>query len=232
MELKGVEELEIAEARLNASSATPNSVLNGRDLILRAARKACSQEGDDLPNQTGQVRSGDLVAPGSTHTSTDAKRSRAPAPISGMLADKLVQEGLNVHERPIVQYTPRSSVPRIARQVQCGPARLTIMDVSNCAYPVYCMFTCRCELRCSCWQGVANRLAGQLLAQLLQQAGIDVSVEGVRQPEAASARKHAVTAALAQELSIFKKASGKQVKHLHAFSQAQRVKRAPHAPRC
>lgn len=61
-------------------------------------------------------------------------------------------------------------------------------------------------------QGVADRLTGQHLAHLLQQAGLDVSVEAVKRPEAALARKHAVTAALAQELSVFKKASGKQAR--------------------
>lgn len=119
MDLKAVEQLEVLEARLDATSAAPNSGLTGRDLILRAARKACSQEGDDSPDQRGQSSSEEIVAPRPTHGPTDAKGSQNAAPISGMLADML-QEGLTVHERPIVQYTPRSSVPRIARQVRVG----------------------------------------------------------------------------------------------------------------
>ncbi len=120
MDLKADQPLEVVEALLDATSAGPNPGLSSRDLILRAARKACFQEGNDLPDQSGQSSSEELVAPSPTHTPADAKDSQIPAPVSGMLADMLVQEGLTVHERPTVQYTPRSSVPRIARQVRLG----------------------------------------------------------------------------------------------------------------
>ena len=59
-------------------------------------------------------------------------------------------------------------------------------------------------------QGVAKRLAGQHLAKLLQGAGLPWTPEAARSPEAGSLRKLASQAALAQEMSIYKKGVGKQ----------------------
>ena len=59
-------------------------------------------------------------------------------------------------------------------------------------------------------QGVAKRLAGQQLARLLTDAGLPVTVAAARSAEAAPLRKYAAQAALAQEMSIYRKGSGKQ----------------------
>ena len=59
-------------------------------------------------------------------------------------------------------------------------------------------------------QGVAKRLAGQQLAKLLQSAGLPLTPEAARSPEAASLRELASQAALAQEMSIYRKGVGKQ----------------------
>lgn len=65
---------------------------------------------------------------------------------------------------------------------------------------------CMCGL-----QGVAKRLAGQQLARLLQDAGMAVTSAAACSTEAAALRKHAAQAALAQEMSIYRKGVGKQV---------------------
>ena len=60
-------------------------------------------------------------------------------------------------------------------------------------------------------QGVAKRLAGQHLARLLHGAGMPVTRAAARSTGAAALRKHAAHAALAQEMSTYRKGVGKQV---------------------
>ena len=67
---------------------------------------------------------------------------------------------------------------------------------------------------------MAKRLAGQQLAKLLQGAGLPLTLEAARSPVAASLRKLASQAALAQEMSIYRKGVGKQASAsipCHAF---------------
>lgn len=110
--------IEAVEALLNATSTAPSFGLNSRELILRAARQACEEPEEALlvrKNSESLVRT---VLPDPKPTPAPALRSSDPAPVTGLLAERLVREGLTVYERPIVQYTPRSSVPRISRQVR------------------------------------------------------------------------------------------------------------------
>ena len=144
-----------------------------------------------------------------------AKTNRVPsAPgrgevLSNAATDALI-DGLEPHDQPLVAYINRSSVPRILRQVTTGPM---------CAQPVVCMLClehfCRPVLAhgklMTGLQGVAKRLAGQQLARLLQDAGIPVSPSAARSLEAATLRKLAGQAALAQEMCIYRKGVGKQV---------------------
>lgn len=60
-------------------------------------------------------------------------------------------------------------------------------------------------------QGVAKRLAGQQLARFMLDAGLPVTPAAARSSDAADLRKFAVQAALAQEMSIYRKDVGKQV---------------------
>lgn len=129
MDLDADEHLGKGEAMIIGTLATPNPGAINRDLILRAARMACSEEGENPPDQTCQSTSEKAEAPSPTPTPATTKST--PAPISAMLADMLVQEGLTVHERPLVQYTLRSSVPRVARQVCVGQPDAQKVHVEN-----------------------------------------------------------------------------------------------------
>lgn len=79
---------------------------------------------------------------------------------------------------------------------------------------------CLCSVMLACCkhmtglQGVAKRLAGQQLARLLQDAGMPVAPAAARSTEAAALRAFAAQAALAQEMSIYRKGVGKQVQLL------------------
>ncbi len=66
-------------------------------------------------------------------------------------------------------------------------------------------------------QGTAKRLAGQQLAKLLQDANMPVTPAAARSLEAAALREYAAQAALAQEMSIYRKGVGKQVNILWPF---------------
>ena len=60
-------------------------------------------------------------------------------------------------------------------------------------------------------QGIAKRLAGQQLAKLLEGANRPVIPAAACSSEAAALRRYAAQAALAQEMSIYRKGVGKQV---------------------
>ncbi len=61
-------------------------------------------------------------------------------------------------------------------------------------------------------QGVAKRLAGQQLARLLKDAGMPVTPAAACSLEAAALRQSSAQAALAQEMTIYRKGVGKQVR--------------------
>ena len=62
-------------------------------------------------------------------------------------------------------------------------------------------------------QALANRLAGQHMALLLQRSGLPVSAAALQSAEAFSIRMSGVAAALVQELSIYRKSNTKLVPH-------------------
>ena len=160
------------------------------------------------------------------------RRSEA---LSTAATDALI-DGLDPHDQPLVAYINRSSVPRILRQVTCssqqcvlGTCMLTHARQPECACIINCrhmasIWTCILGFECLLLahgksiihglQGVAKRLAGQQLARLLQDAGMAVIPATARSTEAAALRKHAAQAALAQEMSIYRKGIGKQVSFL------------------
>lgn len=130
MGIRAKSKLEEVEAILNATASAPTFGLNSRELILRAARQACSEEEEELPVQISRSSSEYPTVPIATQAPAREDGNRV---LSGMLADKLVQEGLTVHERPIVQYVPRTSIPRIARQVR-GLSACISMEASCRAF--------------------------------------------------------------------------------------------------
>lgn len=105
------------EELLDAATTAPAFGLNSRTLILRAARRTVSQPGRRLledgsppPEQRPTETCTENIAP------LDTAESAKPDNMSGLLAEELVKS-LSVQEKPLVQYIPRSAVPRIVRQV-------------------------------------------------------------------------------------------------------------------
>ncbi len=144
MESQAGSGLEEVEALLNATTSAPSFGLNSRELILRAAQQACSEQEDELPEAPSN--STYTEAPSATQT---AARAEGRQPLSGMLAERLIHDGLTVHERPIVQYVPRSSIPRVARQVCIGRlSHHACLSMERCSFSCVTKMTMkRCHLK-------------------------------------------------------------------------------------
>lgn len=169
----------------------PKYGLNSRELVLRAAHVA-------VHGPTASHSSAPSDAGPPCKTGTPSNKQQGQQACSWEAAEQLVQS-LTVHERPLVQYIARSAVPRIARQVGFigqgdGPMLLCIAGTHAAL----------------CMQGVAHRLAGLHMANLLQRAGLPVSAAGLQHTDAAPIRKAGVAAALAQELNLYKMSNSKQ----------------------
>jgi hypothetical protein len=108
------------ESLLEATNIAPAFGLNSRQLILRAARKVCTLREPDEHDQRNQIPArtartfSDVSHQG--QKTAESVLGEDNASINGGLAEVLT-DSLTVHERPLVQYIPRSAVPRILRQV-------------------------------------------------------------------------------------------------------------------
>lgn len=174
------------EQILSQTADAPTFNVNPREIVLRAARRASAAK-----RKSSSV--------GSYQQTKSQSASQPDQTCSGETAEQLVS-CLTVHEKPMVQYINRSSVPRIARQVR--PTCIHSIGLDPIEGPKRCF---------PCMQAVANRLTGQHLASLLQTAGLPASTEGLQDPSASDIRKVGVAAGLAQELSIYRKANSKPV---------------------
>ena len=186
---QSISNLDEVERLLQRANDAPTYGINARELILQAARQASSACQGEAPA---------------------GRQQHEVQPCTGETADMLVNS-LTVHEKPLVQYINRSAVPRVTRQVQpCSDiwAHAWVLWIRKSNIAGWAPNKLAWSM-----QGLANRLAGQHLAFLLQKSGLPVTAAALQSAEASTTRKSGAVAALAQELSIYRKSNTKLVPH-------------------